>query len=86
MEKLHGRYVFSEGDRLYVRNLFGKDICTVVAVRQIKDGDSCFGCCFFMKCRIYPGSSPFARSCYSTIFMEEEEARGMKDRKKRLRK
>ena len=83
MELLHGGYVFSEGDRLYVRKPSG-GVRTVVAVRQIKDGDSCFGCCFFMKCRSYLGNSPFSWSCYSTIFMDEDEAKRMKDRKKRF--
>ena len=73
METLHGMYVFTPGDRLTLREKNNLKSFLVVAVRQIKDSDCCFGCCFYMKCHEYPGNSPFAQGCYSTIFRRVDE-------------
>lgn len=73
MEMLHGLYIFSQGDRLVVRDKKEVQPFMVVAVKQIKDSDCCFGCCFYMKCRSYPGNSPFSRSCYDTIFITTDD-------------
>ena len=69
METLHGMYVFTPGDKFTLREKNNSKSFLVVAVRQIKDSD----CCFYMKCREYPGNSPFAQGCYSTIFRKVDE-------------
>ena len=73
METLHGMYVFTPGDRLTLREKNAENSFLVMAVRQIKDSDCCFGCWFYMKCREYLGNSPFAQGCYSTIFRKVDE-------------
>ena len=50
-----------------------KETVRVVAVPMIKDSDVCYGCIFYKICRKYPGNSPFAWHCYSTIFKKAEE-------------
>ena len=73
METLHGMYVFTPGDRLTLREKNAENSFLVVAVRQIKDSDCCFGCCFYMKCREYPGNSPFAQGCYRKNIKKVDE-------------
>ena len=69
MTQLNGRAIFEKGDELFVRFPEKPDeTVKVVAVPMIKDSDVCYGCIFHSTCRKYPGNSPFARHCYSTIF------------------
>lgn len=74
MTQLHGRSVFEKGDELFVRFLEKPDeTVKVVAVPMKKDSDVCYGCIFYATCRKYPGNSPFAWHCYSTIFQKAKE-------------
>lgn len=73
---IHGLYVFSKGDTLTVRDCVSGRRFTIVAVTAKKDSDVCYGCCFYMRCRAYPGNSPFASSCYYTVFEEREMKQG----------
>ena len=70
----HVRSKFERGDVLYVRLPENPEVTVkIVAVPQIKDSDTCYGCVLYNHCRQYPGNSPFAWRCYNTIFQKEKE-------------
>lgn len=74
MTRHHGQMIFERGDELFVR--FPESLAVtvkVVAVPAIKDSDFCYGCIFNRFCRKYPGNSPFAWHCYTTIFRKAED-------------
>jgi len=74
MTEHHGQKVFEKGDVLYVRFPENREVTVkVVAVPAIKDSDFCYGCIFNPICRKYPGNSPFAWHCYTTIFRKDKE-------------
>lgn len=74
MTVLHGQSIFEKGDELFVRLPENPKVTVrVVAIPMLKDSDVCYGCIFYNICRKYPGNSPFAWHCYSTIFKKVGE-------------
>lgn len=73
MKELHGQLVFEEGDELFVRlPEFPGKTARIQAVKATRDNYYCYDCCFNSRCSKYPGNSPLAWNCYSTIFEIKE--------------
>ena len=56
------------GDRLILQEKNAAKSFLVVAVRQMKGRDCCFGYCFYMKCREYSSNTPFALPAVTALF------------------
>lgn len=70
LTKLYGIPCYPIGYELFIRKKTGDGNQTVHlrTVKQIKDGDSCYGCYLESACNKYKKLSPIGKFCMNTIF------------------